>query len=216
MNARYDYATLNHFVDISNGNNQHGITLSSTDLSFVRIGKSTPEHLDTKTPQLHVLAGGQVDKGLGIIAQNGAKYFLHRFSLLMHESFNAATAMKFAMEHQNPPVTGLVKGSSGDNLYASNLFSLFGINQPDVLLWALKPNDEGIEKGVVARVWNQSGEIRNTQFTSILPIHSAQRLTHIETPIEVLPVVNGGLQFDIGARRIETFGLKFEGFPKNN
>ncbi len=214
-NARYDYATMNHFADITDGNNKRGVTLSTSDLSFVKLGESTPAHLDTKTPQLHVLAGGQVDKGLGIIAQNGAKYFLQRFALTTHKSYNATESMKFAMEHQNPTVTGVVKGSANANLYPANQFSLIKISNPDLLLWAFKPNEDGIEKGVVARVWNLAGNTSKTQFTGVLPFQSAHRLTHVETPIDSLPLSNGTLQTDIGAYRMETFGLMFENQSKN-
>ncbi len=209
-NARYDYATLNHFVAVSDGSNQRGVTISSPDLSFVRIGESTPARLDTQTPQIHILAGGQVDKGLGIIAQNNATYFLQRFALGIHKNYDATSAMKFALEHQNPPVTGVVKGTSTSGFYPEDQFSLLNISNPDVLLWVLKPHEEGIENGIVARVWNQSDKNNSTGFAGAFPVKSAQRLTHIETPVESLPVTNGILNVIVGANRIETFKLMLE------
>ena len=71
--ARYDYLTLNHFADITDGANTRGVTLANADCAFAQLGQSTPATLDTATPQIHVLAGGQVDgPSLGIPAQNGA------------------------------------------------------------------------------------------------------------------------------------------------
>ncbi len=65
--ARYDYVTLNHFADITNGTNDRGVTLSNADCSFAKLGSSTARLLDTSTPQINVLAGGQVDgRYLGI------------------------------------------------------------------------------------------------------------------------------------------------------
>ena len=94
--------------------NTRGVTLSNRDCSFVKLGRSTPTELDTATAQLHVLAGGQVDgDGLGIRNQNGATNFLHRFALRPHGGYDPVAAMKFALEHQNPPVTGPVSGGGG-------------------------------------------------------------------------------------------------------
>ena len=154
--ARYDYATLNHFADITDGANTRGVTLPSPDLAFVRLGKSEPLALDTATAQLSVLAGGQVDGSwLGIHGQNGATHFLQRFALRPHAAYERTAAIKFALEHQNPFVTGAVIGKPGAP-YPATTYSLLNISDPNVLLWALQPHDDGIEHGLVARVWNQS------------------------------------------------------------
>jgi alpha-mannosidase len=118
--------------------------------------------------------------------------------------------MKFALEHQNPPVAGIVKGSSNTGFYPADQFSLLNISNPDVLLWALKPHEDGIENGIVARVWNQAGKDSNTRVSGLYEIKSAQRLTHIETPVEEIPVTDGTLNINIGANRIETYKLMFE------
>jgi alpha-mannosidase len=101
--ARYDYITVNHFADITDGAGTKGVTISNPDLAFARLGNSTVTSLDTQTPQLHLLAGGQVDgPSLGIPAQNGNTHFLQRFALRPHGSYEQTAAMKFALEHQNP------------------------------------------------------------------------------------------------------------------
>ena len=142
-----------------------------------------------------------------IHAQNGATHFLQRFALRPHAAYDQTAAMKFALEHQNPFVTGAVIGKA-DAPYPAASFSLLRIDDPNALLWALKPHDDGIEHGLVARVWNQAAQPLPVRLTTAVPLKSAERITHIETPIEPLPVRAGELEITIGAQRMETFGLK--------
>ena len=94
------------------------MTLSNPDLAFARLGNSTVTTLDTATPQLNMLAGGQVDGSwLGIPAQNGNTHFLQRFALRPHGDYDQAAAMKFALEHQNPFVTGAVISIKDGGVY---------------------------------------------------------------------------------------------------
>ena len=90
---------------------------------------------------------------LGIRNQNGAEYFLQRFALHPHGSYDPVMAMKFALEHQNPPVADAVTGDT-DAPLAAREASLIRVSDPGVLLWSLKPAEEGIDHGVIARVWN--------------------------------------------------------------
>ena len=99
--------------------------------SSITDGKSD---LDTATPQISVLAGGQVDgPSLGIPAQGGDSHFLQRFALRVQDKFNAASSMRFALEDQNPLVAGRV---TGGNAYPETKFSLLSTSNPDALLWA--------------------------------------------------------------------------------
>jgi len=74
-NARYDWQTFNHFVNVSEPN--YGITLSNVDCSFFKLGKSTVDSLWESSAQMNALAGGNIDKKLedkgilGILNQNG-------------------------------------------------------------------------------------------------------------------------------------------------
>ncbi|HRE51899.1 MAG TPA: glycoside hydrolase [Flavitalea sp.] len=61
QNARYDWLTLNHFVDMSE--QDYGVTLSNIDCSFFRLGNSTTSNLDDRSAQIHALAGGTPDPG---------------------------------------------------------------------------------------------------------------------------------------------------------
>jgi hypothetical protein len=113
--------------------------------------------------------------------------------------------MKFALEHQNPLVAGQVVGGE---FYPAASFSLLAVDNPNVLLWALKPADDGIEAGVVARVWNLSNEPGN--FSLDLNqggIDTALSLTHIETPIGDVVIEGGKLVDSINQQQIKTYSL---------
>ena len=181
--ARYDHLTMNSFVAMSGkiGNTPAGITLSNADGLFFRLGNSTAHSLDTVTPAFHPLLGG---KFTGLDAQGHDTKFLQRYALRAHTSYNAVSAMKFALEHQNPFVVGAV---SGGKVYPESQASMLQIDNPNVLLWTFKPHDDGVTKGLVARVWNLSTRPQNYSLTTIRAIREAKRITHIETDDESLP-----------------------------
>ncbi len=188
-NARYDWLTLNHFADIT-GSDGVGVTVSNLDLYFMQIGNSTAATLDSSTPLIRVLAGGQVDgPSLGIPNQGGDSSFLQRFALQSHGTYDPVTAMKFGLEHETGFVTGAV---SGGTAYPEQSFSFLSISDPGTLLWALKPAEDGISTGVVVRMWNLSD-------AAVAPIvrlpgdavAAASRLSHVET-FEENATVNAG------------------------
>ena len=200
-------------LDISDGAaNNFGVTVSNRDDYFMRVGSSTSSSLDTATPQINVLAGGQVDgSSLGILNQGGDRYFLQRFALSTHAAFNQTAAMKFSLEHQNPFVTGLIDGQGTQNRsYPASNFSFLTISDPNVLLWALKPAEDGISRGIVARVWNQANTPASYQLSLSRPITSAERITHIETTISPATVASGGLSATVNQQQIQTHLLKVQ------
>jgi alpha-mannosidase len=201
-NARYDWLTLNHFADISGGD--VGLTLSNADCYFFQIGSSTSTSLDISTPQLNVLAGGQVDGlQLGIPNQAGDAGFVQRFALQTHDAFDPLAAMRFALEHQTPLVTANITGGSA---YPAETYWFLTIANPNVLLWALKPADDGIaQAGTVARLWNMSAAAAECTLSAAPgPIASARQVTHIETPVGDLPVNDGALTVSLAAHQIKT------------
>ena len=210
-NARYDWLTLNHFADITDGgSNAFGVTLSNWDNSFMQLGSSAPRVFDTTTPQINVLAGGQVDgPNLGIRDQGGDGYFLQRFALKTHGGFDQTAAMRFSLEHQNAFVTGRI-GGLGDQVrqYPASSFSFLQISDPNVMLWALKPAEDGIGQGVAARVWNQAGSPLSYSLSLARPIASAHRVTHVETRIAPANVSSGNLYAYVNQQQIQTHLLK--------
>ncbi|MGA9291224.1 MAG: T9SS type A sorting domain-containing protein, partial [Ignavibacteriaceae bacterium] len=202
INARYDWLTLNHFVDINNG--ILGVTLSNADCYFMKIGNSDENNLDINTPMISILAGGQVDgDGLGIPNQGGDNYFLQRFALQTHLEYNAVSAMKFAMEHQNPLLASQVLGG---NDYPGNIYSLTSINNPDIIAWALKPSEDGIENGIIVRLWNLSDNDQNFDLSlNSKVIQNAKITTSIETPIEDANFKGNTLNGTINSKQIKTY-----------
>jgi alpha-mannosidase len=206
-NARYDWLTLNHFADMS-GNSLVGVTLSNADCYFMRLGRSTAEFLDTDTAQLSPLVGGQVDgEWLGIPRQGGDTRFTQRFALQTHGAYDPVMAMRFALEHQNPLVTGLVLGGS---TYPETSLSLLQVSDPRVLIWAVKPAEDGIDQGIVVRIWNLSDRAASdvTLSCGLGAIEQAVRTTHIETPIEAAKVTTGLLSTSLSGQQLKTFSLQ--------
>lgn len=204
QNARYDLLTLNHFADLT-GTGAVGITLSNVECLMMQYGNSTLNVLDTATPQLRVYAGGQLG-GYGISLQGGDALFRQQFALRTHGAYSEAGAMRFALEHSNPLVAAAVTGTAP--AYPATSYSLVQIDQPDVLLWALKPADDGLDHGIVARVWN-FGDAPTT-FVLMLgsgPIGNIQRTSHLETITAHLLPSNGALADGIQQKQLRTYAL---------
>ncbi len=198
--ARYDWLTLNHFADLSAGGT--GLTISSPDLSFLRRGNSTTSHLDTQTGQVSILAGGQVDgASLGIPNLGGDDYFLQRFALQTHGNFDAAEAMRFSLEHQNPLEAGEVTGGTK---YPAASFSLFAPTSSGVFVWSVKPAENTAQGGIIVRLWNQTPDDTafGLQFDGF-EILEARRTTLIETPLE-----SASFQTDLVSGTIPGFGWR--------
>ena len=205
--ARYDYLTLNHFADFTDGSGRRGITLSNADLAFAKLGHSTVAALDTSTPQLNVLAGGQIDgRYLGIQDQNGSTYFLQRFALRPHGGYDQPAAMRFALEHQNPLVAAPLIGKD-TGPFPATTYALLTVSDPAVLLWSVKPAEEGIDRGVIARLWNLADTPADATLSFAPGFASAQRTTHIETNLESISLRDGALPAHFARQQIQTFRL---------
>ncbi len=206
--SRLEWLTLNHFADMS-GEDGAGITLSNSDLAFMKLGKSNihdgVSFLDTKTPQIQVLAGGQIDAPqAGIAKQGGDRYFLQRFALQTHGGYDATAAMKFSLEHQNPPVTEWLRAGG---TYPETSYSLLTISNPGIVLWALKPADDGPSKGLVARIWNLAPGAQDYSMSLSTGISSATRTTHIETDLEPIPLSSWKVTSKAAATQIQTIRI---------
>jgi alpha-mannosidase len=207
--SRLDWLTLNHFVDMSSPDGV-GVTLSNADLAFMKLGHSSITNgvstLDTSTPLISVLAGGQVDgPHLGIPAMGDDKHFVQRFALQAHQHFSAAASMRFALEHQNPLIAGVVTGGSA---YPEQTFSLLSTSDPNLLLWALKPSEEGIGQGVVARFWNLDPHAAEFALKLNGGISKGWNETHIETDLDTAPLSAGELRSHAAPWQLRTFRLQ--------
>ncbi len=203
--GRYEYLTMNHFVDLSDA--ACGVTLSNWDSPFFQLGNSSVTALDVTTPTIKALVGGRIDPGLGIPDQNGDSYFRNRYALRSHGAYDQADAMRMALEHQNPFVTAYLATGSG-GAYPSTSYSLISIADPHTILWALKPAEEGISEGIIARVWNVDDAAHSLDLTFHRgTLASAQRTTHIETNTSAVSMINSNLRDALPGQWMQTYRL---------
>ena len=218
-NARYDWLTLNHFVDMG-GRGETGVTLANADCCFMQLGHSTVSRLDTATPLISVLTGGQVDgPKLGIPSQGGDRHFRQRFALQTRSRFDPVEAMRFALEHQNPLVAGMVTGGTGvpnategvggPTAYPEQAYSLLRVSRPELLVWAVKPAEEGIDRGVIVRLWNMAYHPVQGEIELGRPVRRAQRATHVETDLDEVRLTDGKLPVSLAAQQLQTYRLTF-------
>lgn len=201
--SRFDWLAMNHFADMSDAS--RGMILSNRDAYFMKVGKSTNTKLDEETPQLKVLAAGQIDNALGMINQDGDSYFEHFLALKPHAGgFNPNDAMRFSLAHQNPLVAQTIQGGAG---YDPKQFSLFTFSNPDAMIWALKPAEEGIDKGIILRVWNVADASKPMTVSANVPITKGFSTTHIETDDQAISLDKGKLTTELGHNRLHTFRL---------
>lgn len=198
--ARYDYLSLNHFLNV--GNSGESITLSNSDCLFFRLGKSTPSYLDQNSSVVHILVGGQVNENLGMIRQDGDTIFHQSFSLLPHNHrFNAGESMRFALEHQNPLVAAMT-GSTGD--LTRSKYSFLTNDNRDVILWTLKPGEDA---GVTMRFWNMGESPVTSDIRFHHSILKAMYSSHVETDIQEIPVKENMISVDLNQKQMKTYRI---------
>ncbi|MBC8011357.1 MAG: glycoside hydrolase, partial [Burkholderiales bacterium] len=153
--------------------------------------------------------GGQVDgRWLGIHDQNGNDRFTQRFALRAHGGYEPVAAMRFALEHQNPLVAGQVIADGPAAPYSETHYSFASVDNPSVLLWALKPAEEGLDHGVIARLWNVSDAPATASIRLTSGTASAQRTTHIETNLEPVALApDSSLPSSFARQQIQTYRL---------
>lgn len=213
-NARYDWLTMNHFVDMRDVTG--GVTISNADCHFMQIGNSSSTFLDTSTPTIHALAGGQVDgPGLGIPSQGGDSSFLQRFALRTGSgAFDSQSAFRFSLEHQNPLLARRL--GNGTPVSGTSVSSV-SISNPKILLWAMKPAEDGLEGQIVLRLMNtsSSAEQATIQFPST-ELLSVSNATHIETETSTIPVANNEFDASLAPQEIRTYVIKLRSIPRLN
>ncbi|MBC7826166.1 MAG: glycoside hydrolase [Chitinophagaceae bacterium] len=208
-NARYDWLTLNHFANIGSGD--YNITIANRDCYFFNLGKSTPDSLDADASYINVLVGGQTDgANLGIKEQGKDSSFVQQFSIsVQNHAFDKVGSMKSSLEFQQPLVAGLVKGSATVSLPENN-YSLLKSSDPDLLIWAIKPAEEGVENnGIIVRVWNLKQSFTNANLLFAKKLLSATETTHVEVDMNPIPVKGRAVSIGVGSQQMKTFRLKF-------
>jgi alpha-mannosidase len=199
--ARYDYLTLNHFLNV--GNSSKNITLSNADCMFFKLGKSTVNTLDQASTDIHVLIGGQVNGDLGVEKQDCDSVFFQHFSILPGDGpFNMARAMNFALDHQNPLLAGKA-GTNGDLKQKS--YSFVKSSDPAIILWTLK---NGEEDGIVMRNWNLGSGPAKAVLGFAGPLEKAWSISHVETVQSELPVNDRTLTVPIRKQQLISLRVK--------
>ena len=214
--ARYDWFTMNHFADVTSERDGVGCTVANLDCFFFQLGHSTSSTFDAATPKLLVLGAGPVTgpyDWLGIQNQDGDTKFLQRFALRTHDAYDTVEAMETALAAETPLAATLVTG--GKPTLPADRFELFENANPAVMLWALKPAEEGIENGVVARIWNVTDDPQS----SVIQLHprhieEARATTHLETDLSSIAVGATGLPVDFAPQQMKTFRLLFGKRPE--
>jgi len=198
--ARYDYLSLNHFVNV--GNEKESITLSNADCLFFRLGNSTPQFLDMNSSDIHVLIGGQVNENLGMIKQDGDTLFYQHFSILPHnQAFNQVESIRFSLEHQNPFSAGKVFAGGEWN---EKKYSFFSNDNTNAILWTLKP---GEEDGVTIRFWNLEPRPVIVSGSFSWPIQKVMYASHVETDIAEIPVSGNSVAVELNPYQLKTYHL---------
>jgi alpha-mannosidase len=196
--ARYDYLTLNHFVNV--GNKKESITLSNGSSLFFKLGNSTTDFLDMNSSVINVLIGGQVNDNLGVLKQDGDTIFNQHFSLLPHNhAFNQGESMRFSLEHQNPLVGGNVL--EGGNI-KDKKYSFFTNSDKNTILWTLKP---GEEDGITLRLWNLDSESKTGNVAFNRDLQKVMYSSHVETNIAAVPVTGNSFPAELNHYQLKTF-----------
>ena len=85
--------------------------------------------------------------------------------------------------------------------------SLFNVSSSDVLLWAVKPADDGSGQGIVARLWNVADRPATARFTLSSGAVSAHRVTHLETDLAPVALRANAVTAEFAPQQLQTFRL---------
>ena len=135
--------------------------------------------LDTSTPQLSVLAGGSLRPCNPILNQAGDS--LSSPALRAPVARALRPASRDAVRARAPEPTRRRHRCRAAARIRASSYSYLSVSDPNVLLWSLKPAEEGIGEGVIARVWNLTGSPKPFSISLNEPIARAKSVTHIET-----------------------------------
>jgi alpha-mannosidase len=126
------------------------------------------------------------------------------YALVAHEGdWRAAQVYRAGWEFNNPLLVRKVSVHVGS---FPKRWGLMEVSQPDVVVSALKPGQDGT---VVLRVYEAAGHPTNGVKIKVnAAVSSAREVNLLENGSGELEVVNGTLHFDMGLYEIKTFSLK--------
>ena len=209
-NARYDWLTLNHFACL--GTQNYHISIANRDCFFFKVGASTPGKLDADASYINVLVGGQTDdEQLGIKNQGGDSSFTQQFSISVNNNgLDKTRSMKSALEFQQPLITNMISGDI-DAVLPADKYSFLQIANPNMILWALKPAEEGIKNnGLIARVWNLNDASVKSELRFNKKLSSANETTHVEVNMNRVSFNQNKLMINTQGQQMKTFRVKLK------
>ena len=176
----------------------------------MQLGNSTQRFLDSTSPVVHVLAGGRVSNPeLGIAGQDGDREFTQCFSVRTHGIFDVASEMRFALEHQNPFATGPVIGDRG--VLPDAEYNFVKITDRNVVLWSLKPAEEGYRNGgIIARSWNFGDRASTATVSTGRLLVAAYETSHVETDLKPVKFSGRNVSTVLPPHGMATYRLKFK------
>ena len=130
-------------------------------------------------------------------------------ALQTRDTYDAGSAMRFALEHQNPLIAGEITGGEA---YPETEYALLSADAPDAIVWALKPSDDEPVQATLVRLWNLSNSTTDARLQfSTGAVRRVQEASHIETPIRELAVEDGALKARLVPHQIKTYLVRLTG-----
>lgn len=86
-------------------------------------------------------------------------------------------------------------------------YTLGMTSDAQVLVWGLKPAEDGIETGMVLRLWNMASSAKEVRFTSTRPLSGALKASHVETPSESVLLEGATVQVSLAPQQLVTLLL---------
>jgi len=118
--------------------------------------------------------------------------------------------MKSALEFQQPLIAGMITGDRNAPLPANN-FTFVKTPGPGIILWALKPAEEGVKSnGIIARVWNLNDFFSKSTLKFNQNVSSASEATHVEVDLKPIAFKKNMVFIDAGSQQMKTFRIKFK------
>ena len=187
--SRLEWLTLNHFVDMS-GEDGAGVTLSNSDCAFMKLGNSyiarrrvVSGHLDAANSGARRRADRRAQAG--IAKQGGDRTSCSDSRSQTHGGYEPVRGDEVLARASEPAGCSVAAGRqriSRDHVFVAD------VSNPNVLLWALKPAEEGPAAESSRGFGICRGATQAYSLSLATGIASAMRVTHIETDIEAIPV----------------------------
>ena len=208
--TRADYMQPNSFVGGTRGAGGYTYYMSNLESQAVKFGSSTASAFSLPTKTIQLVTTGDPAGG-GITNQADETSFTFKYALRGDTAtFSGATAMRFALQAQNPLRALALPQSQSGTRYNSSTYSasLVRLSDPDLIVTALKPVEEEY-RGLMLRLWNPTTSSKSASITwdtAAIPADMSE-MTGIETNIRHLPFRNGSTEVVVPAKGFRTYGF---------